>query len=573
MSHTLNKINTAQLSFPLLDQVQPVVDQLAVADTEERGAVYTRREVVEFILDLVGYTADEPLYTQSLLEPSFGGGDFLVVAIERLLTAYQTAPQPKNIIDDLKDTVRAVELHTKSFQTTRTNLLTLLGEHGLSQDEADALLDTWLIQGDFLLEPLPFTFSHVVGNPPYVRQELIPDVLLAEYRRRYATLYDRADLYIPFIEKSLDHLAPNGAVGFICSDRWMKNRYGGPLRQFVADRFHLKYYVDMVDSPAFHNEVTAYPAITVITRETSGTTRIARRPEINQAALSRLATTMRSSHPSRSKTVKEATRIVQGKEPWLLESIDQLAFVRRLEADFPTLEEADCKIGIGVATGADKVFIGPLDSLAVEPNRKLPLIMTKDICSGKVESQGLGVINPFEDDGSLAALQRYPKFAAYLSRHEAVIRRRNVAQKNPNRWYRTIDRIYPSLVKTPKLLIPDIKGEPHIVYEEGHYYPHHNLYFITSTAWNLKALQVVLMSGIARLFISMYSTRMRGGYLRYQAQYLRRIRVPMWETIPLRVQKELIQASEIGNITACNEAIFNLYQLSDEERTILLANQ
>jgi len=31
----------------------------------------------------------------------------------------------------------------------------------------------------------------------------------------------------------------------------MKNRYGGPLRRMVAERFHLKYYIDMVDTPPF----------------------------------------------------------------------------------------------------------------------------------------------------------------------------------------------------------------------------------------------------------------------------------------------------------------------------------
>ncbi len=56
-------------------------------------------------------------------------------------------------------------------------------------------------------------FDFVVGNPPYVRQELIPAPLLAEYRRRYQTMYDRADLYIPFIERSLSLLAEDGALG------------------------------------------------------------------------------------------------------------------------------------------------------------------------------------------------------------------------------------------------------------------------------------------------------------------------------------------------------------------------
>ena len=36
--------------------------------------------------------------------------------------------------------------------------------------------------------------------------------------------------------------------------------------------------------------------------------------------------------------------------------------------------------------------------------------------------------------------------------------------------------------------------------------------------------------------VAIYSTRMRGGYLRFQAQYLRRILVPLWEDVSLRLQ-------------------------------------
>jgi hypothetical protein len=573
MTTSLKTRYARQPTFPGLDALQPAVDLLAQAGSEERGAIFTRREVVEFILDLVGYTANTPLFTRRLLEPAFGHGDFLLVAADRLLLAYRRIyPLAARPVDDLKDCLRAVELHTASFLDTRQKLAGLLLQHGLTLADTEELLGHWLIQGDYLLAPLPFDFTHIVGNPPYVRQELIPAVLLAEYRRQFITLFDRADLYVPFIEKSLEYLAPQGELGFICSDRWMKNRYGGPLRQYVADRFHLKYYVDMVGSAAFHEEVTAYPAIIVIAREQPGATRIVHRPEIKAAALSRLAVALRASRLSRSTTVKEARGIVQGQEPWLLEPADQLALMRRLEADFPALEEVGCKVGIGVATGADRVFIGPFDTLDVEPDRKLPLVMTTDISSGKIKWQGLGVINPFAEDGSLVSLQNYPKLAAYLHHHEGTIRRRNVAQKRPDRWYRTIDRIYPSLVSVPKLLIPDIKGEPHIVYEDGRFYPHHNLYFITSTAWDLQALQAVLMSGIARLFVFSYSTRMRGDYLRYQAQYLRRIRVPAWETVPAPIREELIRATEQGNMAARNEAVFDLYQLSTEERLLLHAD-
>jgi hypothetical protein len=104
------------------------------------------------------------------------------------------------------------------------------------------------------------------------------------------------------------------------------------------------------------------------------------------------------------------------------------------------------------------------------------------------------------------------------------------------------------------------------VYESGILYPHHNLYFITSNVWDLRALQAVLKSGIARLFISTYSTRMRGGYLRFQAQYLRRIRVPRWASIDLGIKAALIHASENDDVKTRNAAVSEMYFLTKAER-------
>ncbi len=572
MAETATAQAVLQASFPGMCPIEDALQQLAAAGIEERGAIFTRREVVDFILDLVGYTADQPLYEQALLEPSFGDGDFLLVAIERLLAAWQKQA-PEKPASALSGCIRAIELHRDSFEGTRGKVVSLLRRGGVSLSDAEQLVNVWLKQGDFLLAELPARFDYVVGNPPYVRQELIPDPLIAEYRARYRTVFDRADIYIPFIERSLDLLAEKGTLGFICADRWMKNRYGGPLRQMVASGYHLKIYVDMVDTPAFHSEVIAYPAITVITREKPGPTRIAHRPEISQPGLCALAGTLLGSEtPDPQGPVKEMAGIVDGDRPWILESSDQLALVRRLERDFPTLEEAGCKVGIGVATGADKAFIGPFDELDVEDDRKLPLAMTRDILSGEVQWRGLGVVNPFADEGGLVDLARYPRLRRYLEARKDQIAKRHVAQKAPANWYRTIDRIYPALAQKPKLLIPDIKGEAHIVYEGGKLYPHHNLYFITSDEWDLHALQAVLLSGIARLFVATYSTRMRGGYLRFQAQYLRRIRLPCWSDVSAEIKEELIAAAAKGDVAACNRAVFHLYGLSAEERSALGGN-
>ncbi len=558
--------------FPHLDPIQEAVDRLADAGVEERGAIFTRREVVDFILDLMGYTPAVPLHEKRILEPSFGGGHFLLVVVERLLAAYRAQRVKGDPVGDLQGCIRGVELHRQSYQSTREQLGELLRKDGIPRKGAETLLDAWCLQGDFLLEPFPATFSYVVGNPPYVRQEMIPPVLMAEYRRRFRTIYDRADIYIPFIERSLGLLEQGGVLGFICADRWMKNRYGGPLRRMVSEGYHLRHYVDMVDTPAFHSEVSAYPAITIIAREEQGTTRLAHRPEVNRESMSQLSTVMTGPTEALTEAVKEVADIVIGDAPWILESFDQLAVVRRLEATFPTLEEAGCLVGIGVATGADKVFVAPYATLDVEPDRKLPLVTTKDIASGVVRWLGSGVVNPFRDDGGLVDLRQYPKLAAYLCEHEELVRKRNVARNNPQNWYRTIDRINPELARKPKLLIPDIKGRAHVVFEDGKLYPHHNLYYITSEEWDLRALRAVLLSGIARLFVSTYSTKMRGGFLRFQAQYLRRIRLPRWLDVPAILRAELVRVAETERVSDRNAAVSRLYGLSLQERVAIGGN-
>lgn len=567
-------IDLFQRDLPAHSLVCAALQELADSGIEERGAIFTRREVVDFMLDLAGYTANRPLFDMSLLEPSFGEGDFLIPAIERLIASvlhHYRGISLDSLSAVLCNSIQAVELHHESFTTSYSKIVTCLQESGFSLQVSTFLADSWLIEGDYLLVDTADSFDFVIGNPPYVRQERIPDILIQSYRSIYSTIYDRADLYVPFIEKSLSILKKGGVLSFICSDRWMKNRYGARLREFVSKNYHLKCYIDMVNVPAFNVEVIAYPAITVISRDQGQTTRIAHRPDITKSALDKLCHSLLAPTLVNA-TVTEISGLVQGEEPWILETSDQIDLVRRLEADYPLIEDAGCRVGIGVATGADKVFIAPFDTLDVEADRKLPLVTTKDIRSGQVHWQGLGVINPFSDDGRLVNLDDYPKLKAYLHSHEEIIRKRNVAKRRPDGWYRTIDRIYPELVRQSKLLIPDIKGSAHVVYEAGQFYPHHNLYFITSDTWDIRALQAVLMSGIARLFVATYSTVMHGGFLRFQAQYLRRIRLPYWHDVPEEVQDALIKAVEKKDQLECNEAVSRLYNLTQEERAAISAD-
>jgi hypothetical protein len=195
--------------------------------------------------------------------------------------------------------------------------------------------------------------------------------------------------------------------------------------------------------------------------------------------------------------------------------------------------------------------------------------MTRDIASGEIVWRGKGIINPFAEDGRLVKLEDYPKLKRFLEDRREQIAGRHVAEKSPQNWYRTIDRIYPELTYREKLLIPDIRGDASIIHEPGQLYPHHNLYFVTSSDWDVRALQAVMRSGIARLFVSLYSTKMRGGYLRFQAQYLRKIRLPHWHSVPEIVQHRLADAARTNDAGEIGTLVAGLYGLSSAELRLI----
>ncbi|MDR1238381.1 MAG: N-6 DNA methylase [Propionibacteriaceae bacterium] len=523
---------------------------VSVGDAKARGAVFTKASVVEFMLDLLGYTPDKPLWESRLLEPSFGAGGFLFAAAARLVESWVEAGRPggESALDYV---ICGVELDEPTFRATQMELAVRLVDAGLSEFIALRLSKKWLVNADFLIDNIATGFNFVVGNPPYVRQELIPDQLLASYRTQFPTMVGRADLYVPFFEKALGLLAPEGRLSFICADAWTKNDYGRALRELVTERFALDAYVDMYGIDAFEDSVGAYPSVTVISRSRPTGVRTATATSTDPTALQSLVAELTSP----AATVLSLRR---GGVPWLLQSNGRQAIISELESRLGTLEQVGCRVGIGVATGADKVFIGKLDELDVEDSRKLPLAVNQDICAGKFTWHGMGVVNPWDDNG-LVDLSRYPRLAAYLEPHRAALSQRHTAKADPaRRWYKTIDRVTSSLTWQPKLLVPDIRGDGDAIsYDAGTAYPHHNLYFITansteggllcgSDAWNLQALKALLRSGIARLFIDAYAVRIGGGYLRFQAQYLRRIRLPRWEAIDQDTQATLTEAGTAG---------------------------
>ena len=470
--------------------------------------VLTKPHMVELILDLAGYSQDRDLARMRLLEPACGHGAFLVPAIGRLMTAAKAARVKP---DKLADCVRAFDIDEEHVSITRAAVVETIRLHGADDETAAHLAQTWVRHGDFLLAPAQGTFDAVVGNPPYIRIEQIAPALQAEYRARYQSIYDRADLYVAFIERGLDLLGPRGVLAFVCADRWTLNRYGAPLRRLVADRYHVQSYVDLHQASPFESEVSAYPAIFSIGRQSTGPVMVARMATGAPAECDAIRAAIHGGRRHGAGTVEFYPTWFEGDAPWIVTSPEQSETLRLLETKFAPIEHGGlAHVGIGVATGCDQVFIVDKDA-DIESERLLPLVMRDDIERGHIRDAGRFVINTFRDEGGLVDLHDYPKLARYLKAHSPAIRKRHVAKKAPANWFRTIDRVYPKLVGTPKLLIPDIAGANDVVFDNGCFHPHHDLYFVTSDHWDLEVLGGLLNSRVALFFVWSYAVKMRGG--------------------------------------------------------------
>lgn len=526
------------------------------------GVVYTKPWMVALVLDIAGYTADRPLAEFVAVEPSAGDGAFLQEMTRRLVASARQHGTP---LENAYDAIRAFEIAPAAAAAAVAATEATLIELNVDAALAASLAASWIKTGDFLEASLGFPFADfVVGNPPYIRLEEIPPEKAAFYRS-FSAMRGRADLYVAFYQAALLQLKPGGVCGFICADRWMLNDYGSALREFITTQgYAVRTLIEAHTVDAFATEVSAYPAVTVIVHAPQESVVVAKAlPGIETIPTAEVVAQLARAESSPWLRAARFPDWFHGDEPWPCSSPEALRLLKHLEATCLPLESpvTGTKIGIGVASGADRVFVTePNAAPDVEPERLLPLALASDLRDGRVVWSGRYLVNPWNEDG-LVNPDDYPRFSAHLRPHHALLSSRHTAKERPHHWHKTIDRVNLPLLGREKLYIADIKERLLPALDEGRTYPHHNLYWITSTKWDLRVLGALLMSAVGEFFIHCYAVRMRGGSLRFQAQYLRRIRVPPPDWIDPKLAATLRRAFETQDTTLATKAALQAYRL------------
>ena len=225
----------------------------------EHGVVYTKRWVVDIILDLVGYIPGTGISDRIIVEPSCGCGAFMTAIAERLADEIR----PSGNWEKLRRAAAGFDIDPDSIATCAGAVIQALINGGCPEANAQEIAHEWLHCADFILDDVPVC-DFIVGNPPYVRSTDINREKRSAYCKALRSMTAGCDLYVGFFDRGLDVLRPGGQLCFICADRWLQNAYGRRLRQRVGSEYNLETVVRMHGVDAFEDEVDAYPSVTLV---------------------------------------------------------------------------------------------------------------------------------------------------------------------------------------------------------------------------------------------------------------------------------------------------------------------
>jgi len=410
-------------------------------------------------------------------------------------------------------------------------------------------------------------FDAVVGNPPYVRMELIKPVkpFLKPHYRCHA---ERADLFIYFFERAVRLLRAKGRSAFIASSTWTKTKAGEGLREFLRAESTVESFLDFGDLPVFP-EATTYPAVMVVVRKT---------PEPEHHVVSAIVpglddTNLERVLQTRRVDVPQAELEVAG---WYFED-RRLARLRDKirEAGVPLKEYCGSPL-YGIKTGFNEAFV--IDSLmyerfvAEDPASKeilKPFLEGKDLKPWRYEWRGLWLIYAYHG----VEIDRYRAIKAYLFTYRRRLEERATSEHHA--WYelQQPQAAYAPKMEAPKIMYPDITVEPRFVYDEKGFYFGNTTYFIPGAD---RYLQGILNSRVAWWYLANSVRLMRGGYLRLFTQYVEIQPIPdasQPDKEPIAALAERLSSDSCPNRLALeaelNDRVASLYGLTIGERKLL----
>jgi len=372
-------------------------------------------------------------------------------------------------------------------------------------------------------------FDAVIGNPPYVRQEQLQQV--KPYLESTFEAYQGvADLYVYFVEQATRTLRPNGRLGYIISNKFMRADYGRGIRDYLLSKTDIQSIVDFGELPVFEDAST-FPAVVVL--ENSGST-----TDVEVAKIKSL------DFDTLHREVDRISYVTSGgalsSDGWSLATEEKVEIVRKMEDAGEPLEEYVGRIHYGIKTGYNDAFFISSDKkeafVSTNPQCKhliQPLVIGDDIRRYHIRSTDRFVIvipaGWTNKQGEFANeteawdwfSSAYPQLSHHLSQFEQQAADR---YDMGDYWWELRECDYYDAFQQTKLIYPIIQKEPRFTIDTNERYPNDKCFVIPKEDYYvLSLLNSNLLFELMKLKVSVLGDEDAGGRLELRSVHLKNV--------------------------------------------------
>lgn len=373
----------------------------------------------------------------------------------------------------------------------------------------------------------------VLGNPPYIRVQLMPAEDVEYYNWRFESALGSYDIYILFIEQGLQLLRRDGHLGFINPHKFITTAYGKKLCLLLGRNYFVRKIVHFQGQQVFDNATTYVCLLFVDKTPADGRS-------TSLVEVPRLPIDL-DGIPERPISNSNINR-----ESWILVDDSPASIMSKMS-------DHAIAIALGAITRPHRcLFTGLNQAFVVDKNYAIqnaiekpvlkPILRGQDVKKWRVEYEDLFIIYPYQEIESQGTartvavdLSLYPNAKRHLekSRDELVNRiefSKHIRdpQERERRFFEFNDPRSPSQFEQAKIMVPDIQNHNAFVYDEAGFYALNVVYVLNLLeGTDGHFLTGILNSRLLEFFYKNIATAVRGGYYRYTTQYLEQLPIPL----------------------------------------------
>jgi type I restriction-modification system DNA methylase subunit len=547
-------------------------------ERKELGEFYTPEEVIDYILDSIGYCSKDEIEGKNILDPACGSGGFLVRATNRLIERYkEKGLKSKEIINNVATHVYGFDINPFACHIAEMNLLFQvidLYQEAKEEDQTFVLPRFNIYQSDSLEKPLEMSkgsflhknalakwlypdtkvrkyieeretvekiknrkFDFVVGNPPYVRIEKISEERREYYKEQYIVAKGRFDLYMLFIERGVELIEENGKLSFITSNRFMKTDTAKALRRFLVEKTKILQIVDFGDVSLFES-ATNYPCIFVLENMVDVNNKIWF-AEVNHPQKDIMKQLEKSINKEVVTEFIKANLIEQKlltPDIWRPMSVNANILFQKIDkcSENRLGQVTEWNLN-GIFTGLNDVFIideQTLNKYRIESEVAKPLLVGEDVRKWKLNWSNNYIVYTKDID-----FEKAKNTLFYLKEHEKELAARVSIRGTGIKWYELSRPRDQKAFERKKIVTPRLATENNFALDEtGQYYCGDTTYVIVpDSSVDIYYLLGLLNSKVLSFYLKQVSPFFMDKYFVYNASYTERFPIiqerTCWESL------------------------------------------